>query len=167
MIKKFLIVTLILLFFNNNSFGAASSGQDSLIKKKHNQDPFTLAIETIKRAKKLENKNKIEKAKKKYKKAIKYLLKSNSEFPSQADTLNLLGFTHKKIGDFESAEIYYELGLVVEPNNFEINEYLGELYVQTNRINKAKERLKVLENCECAEFNELKEAIEGTKNSKY
>jgi len=167
MIKKYLIFTLFLLFFNNTSFGAASNGQGTLTKKKSNQNYYILAEETIKRAKKLENKNKIKKAKKNYKKAIKYLLKSNAEFPAKADTLNLLGFTHRKIGDFENAEIYYELGLMLEPNHFGINEYLGELYVQTNRINKAKERLKVLENCECEEFNELKEVIEGTKKSKY
>ena len=48
-----------------------------------------------------------------------------------------------------------------------INEYLGELYVATNRINLAKERLKVLENCNCEEYDELKEIIAGTKKSKY
>ena len=37
------------------------------------------------------------------------------------------------------------------------NEYLGELYVQTNRLDKAKERLRILENCNCEEYNELKE----------
>ena len=31
----------------------------------------------------------------------------------------------------------------------------------------AKERLKVLENCNCEEYKELKEVIEGTKKSKY
>ena len=35
---------------------------------------------------------------------------------------------------------------------------LGELYVKTNRIDLAqKERLAVLEKCNCEKFNELKE----------
>ena len=42
-----------------------------------------------------------------------------------------------------------------------INEYLGELYVQTDRIKLAKERLDVLKNCECEEYEELKELIEN------
>ena len=42
-----------------------------------------------------------------------------------------------------------------------INEYLGELYVQTNRIKLAKKRLDVLEGCNCEEYEELKELIEN------
>ena len=37
----------------------------------------------------------------------------------------------------------------------------------TNRINLAKERLDVLKNCNCEEYAELKEIIEGKKKSKY
>ena len=55
----------------------------------------------------------------------------------------------------------------MNPNHVGINEYLGELYVATNRLDLAKERLKVLESCNCEEYGELKEIIEGTKKSKY
>ena len=48
----------------------------------------------------------------------------------------------------------------IKPNHNGINEYLGELYLQTNRIDKARERLLVLKNCKCEEYNELKELIE-------
>jgi hypothetical protein len=44
---------------------------------------------------------------------------------------------------------------------------LGELYVAINRLDLAKERLKVLENCNCEEYDELNEIIAGTKKSKY
>ena len=63
--------------------------------------------------------------------------------PNQPDTLNYLGFASRKIGDFEIAEKYYLEGLSIKPDHFGINEYLGELYVNTNRLDKAKERLKV------------------------
>ena len=72
----------------------------------------------------------------------------------------------QKIGDFENAEVYYKLGLSIDPEHIGINEYLGELYVQTGRIDEAKKRLKVLENCKCKEFEELKSVI-STGNSKY
>ena len=42
-----------------------------------------------------------------------------------------------------------------------------ELYVVTNRIDLAKERLEILKSCNCEEYQELKEIIEGTKKSKY
>ena len=55
----------------------------------------------------------------------------------------------------------------IDPEHKGINEYLGELYVFTNRIDLAKERLSVLKNCNCEEYKELKEIIEGKKQSKY
>ena len=48
----------------------------------------------------------------------------------------------------------------IDPKHVGINEYLGELYVQTNRIELAKERLEVLKSCNCEEYEELKELIE-------
>ena len=107
------------------------------------------------------------KQKKRYEKAQKLLIKSNKKKPLQPDTLNYLGFTTRKLGDYENGEKYYLLGLEIDPNHIGINEYLGELYVATNRIDLAKERLKVLESCNCEEYNELKQIIAGTKQSKY
>ena len=121
----------------------------------------------IEAAKKYESKDKMDKALKRYKKAQKILLELDKKKPLQADTLNYLGFTTRKLGDFEAGEKYYLLGLQIEPNHVGINEYLGELYVVTNRINLAKERLEVLKNCNCKEYQELKEIIDGTKKSKY
>ena len=76
-----------------------------------------------------------------------------------------MGYTSRKIGKFEQAEKFYLTGLAIKPDHSGINEYLGELYVQTNRIDKAKERLAVLKNCNCDEFQELELIIKtrGTK----
>ena len=100
-------------------------------------------------------------------KALKLLIKSNKSKPNKADTLNYLGFTTRKLGDFEKGEEYYLEGLAIEPDHVGINEYLGELYVATNRIELAKERLEILKGCNCEEYQELKEIIDGTKKSKY
>ena len=76
-----------------------------------------------------------------------------------------MGYTSRKIGNFEQAEKFYLKGLSIKPNHNGINEYLGELYVQTNRIDKARERLAVLKNCNCEEYGELELIIKtrGTK----
>ena len=73
----------------------------------------------------------------------------------------------RKKGDYEKAEIYYLKGLELDAGHLGINEYLGELYVQTNRTDLAKKRLEVLKGCNCEEYKELKEIIEGKKQSKY
>ena len=155
-------IYIIILFFVliSNSYSAASSSSNT----KSNYDN---AANLIKAAKRYETKGKDKKAKKRYERALKFLIKSNEEKPNQADTLNYLGFATRKLGDYKRGEEYYLLGLKIDPNHKGINEYLGELYVATNRLNLAKERLKILENCNCEEYIELKEIIEGTKKSKY
>ena len=159
---KNLFIIIILLLFTSHSYSAGSDPKPAKVK-----NDYSKAVESIKWAKKYEKKGKTEKAIKRYEKAQKLLIKSNKEKPLQADTLNYLGYTTRKLGDYENGEKYYLLGLEIDPNHKGINEYLGELYVVTNRIDLAKERLKVLESCNCEEYNELKEIIAGTKKSKY
>jgi len=160
--KKLIYTLLIIIALTNNSFSAGTSSDSS-----DGSSSYTKAYNLIKAAKKYEKKGNTEKAQKRYTKAQKLLLKSNKKKPLQADTLNYLGFTTRKLGDYEKGEDFYLQGLRVEPNHKGINEYLGELYVVTKRMDKAKERLEVLKNCDCEEYNDLKAIIEGTKNSKY
>ena len=159
---KLRIICALLLFFTftNHSYSAASSSGAT-------ESYYDRAAKLISSAKKYESKGKDKKAKKRYEKALKFLVKSNKEKPNQADTLNYLGFATRKLGNYEKGEKYYLLGLKIDPNHKGINEYLGELYVVTNRMDLAKERLNVLKNCNCEEYNELKEIIEGKKQSKY
>ena len=166
MIKKFLSVLLFVLitspvFSAGSSGGSGSGGESKPISQ------YQIGEKMINKAKKFEKKNKIDKAQKHYKKAIGYLLKHNKEFPADPNTLNYLGFAHRKVGDYENAEIYYSMGLELDPKHVGINEYMGELFVVTNRLDKAKERLAVLKDCNCKEYKDLKLVIEGKKESKY
>ena len=163
MIKKFLLIFILIFGFANYSLSASSSSNGSSKIK----SDYEKAVSLIKSAKKYDKKGKSDKAEKRYKKAFKLLLVSNKKKPNNPDILNYLGFTSRKLGEFKKGENYYLEGLAIEPNHVGINEYLGELYVVTNRIELAKERLNVLTNCNCEEYNELKEIIEGTKKSKY
>ena len=162
--KKIIYTLLIIVALTNNSFSAGTSSDNDSSPK---VSDYTKAKNLVKAAKKYEKKGKIEKAQKRYAKAQKLLLKSNKIKPLQADTLNYLGFTTRKLGDYEKGEEFYLQGLQIEPNHNGINEYLGELYIVTNRMDLAKERLNVLKSCNCKEYNQLKEIIEGTKKSKY
>ncbi len=159
--KKFFLI-IFLISISGSTLFAASSSSGSSTKSSYDQ-----AVKLIKAAKNYEKKGKIDKANKRYEKALKLLIKSNKNKPNKADTLNYLGFTTRKLGDYENGEKFYLQGLSIDPNHNGINEYLGELYVTTNRIELAKERLEVLKSCNCKEYKELKEIIEGTKKSKY
>ena len=160
--KKLIYTLLLIVALTSNSFSAGTSSDAS-----DDLSSYTKAYNLIKAAKKYEKKGKTEQAQKKYAKAQKLLLKSNEQKPLQADTLNYLGFTTRKLGDYEKGEEFYLQGLNIEPNHNGINEYIGELYIVTNRMDLAKERLEVLKTCNCEEYDELKEIIEGTKKSKY
>ena len=162
MIKNLLISLIISTLVISSSYAAGSSDSGSSKTK----TKYDMAVTHIKAAKNFEKKDKLEKAKKSYLKAQKLLVQSNKNYPNKADTLNYLGFTTRKLGDFENGEKFYLQGLKIDPKHIGINEYLGELYVATNRHNLAVERLEVLKDCKCKEYDQLKAVIAGEK-SKY
>ena len=162
MIKNLIISLIISTLFISSSYAAGSSDSGSSKTK----TKYDMAVTHIKAAKNFEKKDEIDKAKKRYEKAKKLLVQSNKNFPNKPDTLNYLGFTTRKLGDFENGEKFYLQGLKIDPKHIGINEYLGELYVATNRHNLAVERLEVLKDCNCKEYDQLKAVIAGEK-SKY
>ena len=166
---KLLILSLVVLMnYSSLSLSAgSSSGNDSNSKTSKTMSDYDWGERKILKAKKYEKKGKNKKAKKSYEEAIKSLLKANQADSANPDIYNYLGFANRKIGNFKDAEMYYLVGLELDPKHNGINEYLGELYLQTDRKEKALERLKVLETCNCEEYQELKDLIEGKKESKY
>jgi len=153
LLMKKILILLFVLSLNNQAFAAGGdSSSDS-------SNPQKEAQNLVKRGKKLETKGKNEKALKLYDKAYKKLLEANKLDKKNPDILNYLGFTLRKAGKYEQAEKYYLQGLEIKPDHNGINEYLGELYVRTQRMDLAKERLAVLKNCNCEEYKELEEVI--------
>ena len=162
--KKLLVSICLFLLLSVGAYSAGSSSSDSSTTVK--KTDYEKAVSYIDKAKKFEEDGKQKKAKKQYEKAQKLLIKSNENEPNNADTLNYLGFTTRKLGNLKLGEEYYLKGLAIEPDHNGINEYLGELYVVTNRMDLAKERLEILKNCNCEEFDELNEIILGKKKIK-
>ena len=163
--KKILIL-LFIFSLNNKVFAAGDSGDSTDSGNgSSSTSQYDQAVKLVKRAGKLEKKDKGEKAKKLYSQAFKKLNKAYKTDKKNPDILNYMGFTSRKTGNFKEAENYYLKGLDLDPTHNGINEYLGELYVQTNRIDKANERLTVLKSCNCEEFQDL-ELIIKTKGTK-
>ena len=158
--KLFIILTSLII-----SSSLMAAGSDSSSSSSNETSLYEDAVKLVKRAGKFEKKEKTEKAKKLYTEAFNKLEKAHKSDKKNPDILNYMGFTSRKVGNFDQAEKFYLKGLSIKPNHNGINEYLGELYVQTNRIDKANERLEVLKNCNCKEYGELELIIKtrGTK----
>jgi len=96
-------------------------------------------------------------------------LRDLAEDTQQADVYNLLGFTLRKTGDFKTSLTYYTKALELQPDHKAAREYLGELYVETGNLAKAKEQLAILAKlCPsgCEEREDLQKAISAKSASK-
>jgi Flp pilus assembly protein TadD len=95
-------------------------------------------------------------------------LRDIAEDTQQADVYNLLGFTLRKTGDFKTSLTYYTKALELQPDHKAAREYLGELYVETGNMEKAKEQLGVLAKlcpAGCEEREDLQKAISAKSAS--
>jgi cytochrome c-type biogenesis protein CcmH/NrfG len=95
-------------------------------------------------------------------------LRDIAEDTQQADVYNLLGYTLRKTGDFKTSLTYYTKALELQPDHKAAREYLGELYIETGNIEKAKEQLAVLAKlcpAGCEEREDLQKAISAKSAS--
>ena len=98
----------------------------------------------------------------KYQQAITELDKALKDEPDNADLLNLMAYSQRQLQHYDIALECYQKALQIDPRHRGANEYLGELYLQIGQLDKAEERLEVLDkDCflGCEEFDELEEAI--------
>ena len=82
--------------------------------------------------------------------------------PKDADILNYLGFSFRKIGDLANSSYYYEKALNINPKHLGALEYQGELFITLGKIDKAKANLARIDDIcvtKCKELRELEKAI--------
>jgi tetratricopeptide (TPR) repeat protein len=101
-----------------------------------------------------------------YRDAIGYLNTVLADDPKNADALNYMGYSHRKLGDFTKAITYYTQALTVDPDHRGANEYLGEAYLEINDLANAElrlERLRAICGTGCEEYHELKSSVANYK----
>ena len=130
-----ILLSLIFLIFSSLAFSAGTNNSAS-------DDQGTSVTKDFKNAQKLIYS-------KKYEKAIDILISLEDKKPigfSKADLYNYLGFATRKKNNpnYEDAEEYYLLALSIDANHIGALEYLGELYIETDRLGQAKELLTKL-----------------------
>ena len=130
-----ILLSLIFLMFSSLVFSAATNNSVS-------DDQGSSVTKDFKNAQKLIYS-------KKYEKAIDILISLEDKKPigfSKADLYNYLGFATRKKNNpnYEDAEEYYLLALSIDANHIGALEYLGELYIETDRLGQAEELLTKL-----------------------
>ena len=116
------------LFLSHTAFAA---GTDDSSDTSSYDGNYKLGLELVK--------------KEKYKSAIgkfKSLINKKSDNYTQADIYNYLGYTHRKLKEYDAAETYYLKALKLDSDHLGALEYMGELYLETNRIEEAKKSLQ-------------------------
>ena len=96
--------------------------------------------------------------------AVPLLQKVVAAEPKNADAYNYLGYSQRKQGNVDAAIAHYMKALNLQPRHRGANEYLGELYLELGQLDKAKERLDVLDRAcffGCPEYRELKDKIKA------
>jgi tetratricopeptide (TPR) repeat protein len=104
-----------------------------------------------------------------YARALGLLQKVVQGSPNNADAWNYIGFSHRNLKQFDQSLAAYRKALAIDPDHRGANEYLGELYLQTGDLTKAKERLAKLDDlCTfgCEEYDDLKQAIKTYEAAK-
>ena len=158
---KFILLFLftILISFKVYSYDVKDSGENLGRSGPLPAGPYKLGFKELERAIKTEKKGKLKKAKIKFEKALDYFLKANAEDPANPDILNYLGLCSAKLGFDENAEIYYLLGLELNNEHKSLKFNLGTFYFNENRFNEANEVLVSLEDCQCKEYDSLKNLL--------
>ena len=111
----FVLVLSLLLSTTLMAAGGDSGGSSSKVSL------YDDAVKLVKRAGKLEKKEKLDKAQKLYSQAFTKLEKALKKDKKNPDILNYMGFTSRKVGNFEIAEKFYLQGLNINPNHNGIN----------------------------------------------
>jgi len=110
--------------------------------------------------KKLNKDGKAGDAKKKFAKAIKKFEGAVERDRAYYEAWNMLGYCARNLGDLKRAFSAYETCLLIKPDYDEAHEYLGEAYLQSGDLAKAKVELAWLRANDSDEAAELAEKID-------
>jgi tetratricopeptide (TPR) repeat protein len=93
--------------------------------------------------------------------ALPALMTLTADDAKNADAWNLLGFTHRKLGEMEASSAAYLKVLTINPDHLGALEYQGELFLDTGKPDLAKANLARLQTLcgTCEEAMDLEKAI--------
>lgn len=82
------------------------------------------------------------------------------------DVANYIGYSYRKLGDYDQSKHWYELALAADPNHVRTWSYYGMWQAEQGNRLKAEDFLQKVKlicgNESCKEYTELKAVIDGT-----
>ena len=106
--------------------------------------------------------------KKDYRGAIEHLKEALEDAEKNADALNYMGYSYRKLGNYDRALKFYKAALQINPDHKGANEYIGEAYLELKQPAKAKihlDRLAKLCGPSCEEYRDLKQAFDAYRSA--
>ena len=104
---------------------------------------------------------KADSAKKRFGKALKKFQEAADMDPTYYEAWNMVGYCSRKSGDLKRSFQAYEKCLLIEPEYAQAHEYLGEAYLMSGDVAKAKEQLLWLVSRKSDQAGELATKIEA------
>jgi tetratricopeptide (TPR) repeat protein len=80
-----------------------------------------------------------DKARSAYATALKKFTRATELHPTMYEAWNYVGYTHRKLGNYQEALIAYDRALNLKPGYAEAIEYRGHAYLGLNRLDDAKQ----------------------------
>jgi tetratricopeptide (TPR) repeat protein len=82
------------------------------------------------------------------------------------DVANYIGYSYRKLGDYNDSKIWYEKALAADPNHVRTWSYYGMWQMEQGNRLKALDDLQKVQlicgNTTCQEYRQLREVIDGT-----
>ena len=158
-----ILVSLLFISSGSFTFAAGTDSGSSTDSSSSSNEKTTKSIDVnveFHRAKKLIYK-------KKYERGLETLKSIEEETPfgyTKADLYNYMGYASRKqkIPNYKDAENYYLKALSFDKNHIGALEYLGELYVETDRRDEALvllNRIKLVAGDKSSEYKDLNKLL--------
>jgi tetratricopeptide (TPR) repeat protein len=131
--------------------GSSSESDDSSSPRKQAERSYAEAYEQVGKGNAALADSKAKDAQKKFKKGLEAAQDAVRLDPKYHEAWNLVGYTSRKLGDYDGALKAYATCLDIKPDYAPAREYLGEAYIELGQIDKAREQLVMLDHQEATE----------------
>ncbi len=125
--------------------GTNAGGSGATTPRQEAEASYALAYEEVAKAKQELESGKAKQAEKKFRRAIERCEKAVAFDERYHEAWNLLGYSARKVGDYDLAFKAYDRCLAIKPDYAPAREYLGEAWLDRGEPKKAREQLVWLE----------------------